>query len=190
MSRRESMIDARQQGMALIVSLVILLSLTLLGLAAIQNTALEERMAGGVRSMNLALQSAEAGLREGEEWLSARQSQPEPNDSAPAATQVWSYDGPDPDPEDGYEWWKQVPASFWGGAGTREATVDLKYAKDEPPLSNPFYVIEEAGLAKETTVIGHQEDLTGRTLYQITARGLDAGGRSEVLLQSSFTRRY
>lgn len=51
-----------QQGFVLIVALVLLLVLTMLGLAAAQSTSLEERMAGNARNHDLAFQAAEAGL--------------------------------------------------------------------------------------------------------------------------------
>jgi type IV pilus assembly protein PilX len=51
-----------QRGFVLIVALVLLLLLTILGLAAAKSTMLEERMAGNERNHQLAFQSAEAGL--------------------------------------------------------------------------------------------------------------------------------
>ncbi|MGB9429815.1 MAG: PilX N-terminal domain-containing pilus assembly protein [Gammaproteobacteria bacterium] len=51
-----------QDGFVLIVALVLLLVLTVLGLAAAQSTSLEERMAGNARNHDLAFQAAEAGL--------------------------------------------------------------------------------------------------------------------------------
>lgn len=53
----------RQRGVALFVSLVLLIVLTLMGVTALQVTALQERMAGNVREHDIAFQRAEAGLR-------------------------------------------------------------------------------------------------------------------------------
>ena len=60
----------RQQGFVLVVCLILLLVLTLIGIASVQNTALEEKMAGNDRNRELAFQSAEAALRVGESGLS------------------------------------------------------------------------------------------------------------------------
>ena len=67
-----------QQGFVLIVALVLLLVLTVLGLAASQTTSLEERMAGNARNHDLAFQAAEAALtagincvQSGSHWCSA-----------------------------------------------------------------------------------------------------------------------
>ncbi len=51
-----------QCGFVLIMALILLLLLTILGLAAAQSSLLEERMAGNGRNHELAFQAAEAGL--------------------------------------------------------------------------------------------------------------------------------
>jgi len=66
-SRTIRHIGSRQKGATLVVALLILLVLTVLGLAAMQATRMEERMAGNSRDVNLAFQGAEAGLRDAEE---------------------------------------------------------------------------------------------------------------------------
>jgi len=58
-----------QQGAILIVSLILLLVLTLMGVFAMRGTTLEERMAGNMRDRDLAFQSAEAALRAAERDL-------------------------------------------------------------------------------------------------------------------------
>ncbi len=54
----------RQHGAVLIVALLFLVILTLLGLTAMSGTMMEERMSGNSRDMNVALQAAEAALRD------------------------------------------------------------------------------------------------------------------------------
>ncbi|MGY2185842.1 hypothetical protein D3C81_410900 [compost metagenome] len=58
--------DHGQRGMALLVSLVFLLLLTLIGLSSMQNATLQEKMAGSVSLRNQSFQGAEAALRVGE----------------------------------------------------------------------------------------------------------------------------
>ncbi|WGK89803.1 pilus assembly PilX family protein [Pseudomonas migulae] len=55
-----------QRGMALLVSLVFLLLLTLIGISSMQNATLQEKMAGSVTLRNQSFQIAEAALRIGE----------------------------------------------------------------------------------------------------------------------------
>lgn len=59
----------KQQGLALVVSLIMLLLMTLLAVNSMQTTVLEEKMAGNFKDKNMAFQSAEAGLRAGEDYL-------------------------------------------------------------------------------------------------------------------------
>jgi type IV pilus assembly protein PilX len=56
----------RQRGVALVVSLVLLLVATIVGLAASRSTLLQERMSANSFDRSLAFQRAEAGLRAAE----------------------------------------------------------------------------------------------------------------------------
>ncbi|MDR2164088.1 MAG: hypothetical protein LBO79_00300 [Zoogloeaceae bacterium] len=57
---------AQQRGAVLLVGLIMMIVAALLGMAAIRSVILQERMAGGFASQNLALQSAEIALRAAE----------------------------------------------------------------------------------------------------------------------------
>jgi len=59
----------RQHGAVLIVSLVMLLLLSLIGVAGIQTTEMQDRMAANLLDSDLAFQATEAALREAEESL-------------------------------------------------------------------------------------------------------------------------
>lgn len=56
----------RQRGASLLVVLIILVVITLIGLASIRGTLLRERMSGNMYDRSLAFQSAESALREAE----------------------------------------------------------------------------------------------------------------------------
>ena len=66
---RSVAMPAGQRGATLIIALIFLLLMTLIGVTSMQSTTLQERMAGNTRDRNLALQAAEAALRQGEIWL-------------------------------------------------------------------------------------------------------------------------
>jgi type IV pilus assembly protein PilX len=55
-----------QRGAVLVISLIMLLVLTLIGITGMQSTVLEEKMAGNYRDKNLAFQAAESALRDAE----------------------------------------------------------------------------------------------------------------------------
>lgn len=58
-----------QRGMALLVSLVFMLLLSLIGMASMVSATLQEKMAAGVQHANHSFQAAEAALGSGEAWL-------------------------------------------------------------------------------------------------------------------------
>ena len=69
MNRDRTTSRRTQSGMALITGLVFLVLMTIIGVTAMQTTMLEEKMAGNLRSENLAFQAGEAALRAGESYL-------------------------------------------------------------------------------------------------------------------------
>lgn len=69
MSRLQMSID-RQRGVALLMSLVILLVLSILAASSMQGSIMQERMSTNSREGALALEAAEAGLREVESTIS------------------------------------------------------------------------------------------------------------------------
>ena len=58
-----------QQGVALIVGLLLLLAITLLALSSMRGTALQEKMAANLYDRELVFQLAEAGIRDAEAIL-------------------------------------------------------------------------------------------------------------------------
>ena len=66
----------RQGGTVLVISMIILLAMTLIGITGMQTTVLEEKMTGNQRDRNLALQASEAGLRESLDWIEDKAKRP------------------------------------------------------------------------------------------------------------------
>lgn len=62
---------SKQSGAVLVISLIILLVLTVLGVNSMSSLVLEERMAGHTRQSMVASQSAEVALRAAEAWIAA-----------------------------------------------------------------------------------------------------------------------
>jgi len=159
----------RQQGAALVVSLVLLLVVTVLGVASMRTTTLQERMAGNLRDSNLAFQAAEAALREGEGFL--EQATIPPFTGADGLLQRQTDAG---------------QASFWAtfawASNSREAP-----ARDNT-AETPRYVIEEL-----PAVPGEGDSVAFGALpevgfYRITARGVGGTTDAIVILQSTYRR--
>jgi len=79
--------SSRQAGAVLVISLVILLAMTLIGITAVQNSVMEERMAGNLKERATAFQAAEAGLSLAVTWID-KQLDP-PNATAGGTSKVW-----------------------------------------------------------------------------------------------------
>ena len=93
----------RERGVALFISLVLLLVLTIVGVSAVQTTTLETRMARNEHDTLLAFQAAESALRDAEAFLLANVASVEDTDAfTPAgAAGLWDVADPgDPDPWD------------------------------------------------------------------------------------------
>lgn len=66
---RTSSVVRRESGISLIVVLLLLLVMTLLGLAVLRSTLLEERMSANMYDRSLAFQVAEGALRDAEKVI-------------------------------------------------------------------------------------------------------------------------
>ncbi|PWK40982.1 type IV pilus assembly protein PilX [Pseudomonas sp. OV226] len=139
-----------QRGMALLVSLVFLLLLTLIGLSSMQNATLQEKMAGSVSLRNQSFQGAEAALRVGE-----------------SAVQLDTYSLPvcsqcAPPPE----------ATVITAAGLNSSSGVTWVAS-----GSGFYGVQNIGT---TLTAVNVPSNTSATLYRVTAVGIAGNSRSVV----------
>lgn len=178
-----------QRGAVLITSLVLLLILTLLGVAAMRNTTLEEKMAGNMHNRHIAEQAADAALRGGEDWLLELKTPPVASStctpSAGSDIQClgfgFSY-SPDPDDTNGKPWWKERDDAWWQSTATTAIPVNH--------VTKPAaYVVGELAIVPEgqSLAVGTAQDLERMTrYYEMTARGVDSSGRAEAISRTTF----
>jgi len=167
----------KEAGAVLIIGLIMMLLLTIIGLASIRGSDLQERMAGNMRDRNLAFQSAEAGLRAGELVSTGLSGVAVPN-------------------ANGYFENLNLNATvkrpaLWEKVDWERATNSIKLADNT--ISNvaeqPRYVIEKIIVPFDTANQGGgidagspQED---KLYYRVTSRGVGGTTDSEVVLQST-----
>lgn len=160
----------RQSGMALITGLIFMVVLTLIAIAAMRTTMLEERMSRNARDRDAAFQAAESALRAGELELRgatlpafASGTARTPRIALGAQTDYWINTHP----------WATQSVAAWQPAGTHAA---------------PRYVIEEMG-AKAAggggLGIGAVPD---SGVYRVTARGVGRSANTIVILQAVYER--
>ena len=159
-----------QRGAALLTVLLLLLIMTLLGLASLRSGLLEERMTGNLYDRGIGFQTAEAALREAEAALVAL---PRPIPAFTGVGGLYPLPVADATPRwiDGATVWRN--AADLGGAST---------------AVRARFIIEEMGPAPtwigcDRVVPMDPSCMTGR--FRITAVS-QAAGRAQVMLQSNY----
>ena len=166
----------KQNGITLIVGLILLLVMTMLGLTAIQVTTQQERMAGNLRDRNIAFQAAESALREGESALircvidfSGNGAYDVEANIVAASTAEWTEDSSFlfDDFDDACTEPKTHSAFFQAVAAPRF------FLERQPPVG---------GASLETGVPKTME------VFKVTSRGVGGSQAAVVVLQSSFKK--
>ncbi|MDQ1092750.1 type IV pilus assembly protein PilX [Xanthomonas sacchari] len=164
---------ARQAGVSLIVVLLLLLVMTLLGLAVVRGTLMQERMSGNLLDRSVNFQAAESALREGEALAAAQTVVPTGNGCSagvcgrPQATQT--------------ERWRDPGFTGW---------INASAASRSASASTTSFYIEYMGSSEAWFECNSDEKYTGqqicvRPMYRVVARS-QAPGRASVILQSSY----
>ena len=172
----------RQTGAVLVVSLMLLVIMTLIGVTAMRSTILEEKMAGNSRNSMLALQTAETALLDGEDYLAN-----EINSLAVAfdGTQLGLYEL-DADPS-------ILADATWVNSITYRGTFGTYPGVN----SQPRFIIEFAGpFADESSddlnISSYDalDSLGTPYVFRITARGTGGSDNAVVFLQSNYVRTF
>lgn len=176
-------VGGRQRGVALVVALVLLILVTLIGLAAVRGTTSQQRMTANFYDRSVAFQSAEAGLAAGAAALEAGTT------NIRNCGQGGGACGANPFED------ATLPA---GNIVTVSTASFLKAAN---AISQPQYVIENMGTFIDPTSstgfgqtanaaqYGAQGASTTAIYYRITARSGDpalVGDRAVAVLQAMY----
>lgn len=170
-----------QRGAVLIIGLIMLLLLTMIGLASIRGSDLQERMAGNMRERNIAFQSAEAGLRTGEDFLMF-------NAAAFTGGTVGLW--PDLNKVGAI---RSRPAS-WTSVDWEANSIQLPDDTIDFVGEQPRYTIERviatSVAASQGGAIDHEsvEKTADAEYYRVTSLGSGGNTDTEVILQSTFMR--
>ena len=158
---------SRQRGIALIVTLILLLTMTLIGLTGMRTNTQQERMAGNVRDRNLAFQASESALMAGEDAVS--------DATTFTIGGPWLAEATDLD--------AALPSgNHWEPWQNAQLTVLV--------AQDPEYVIEPAGIAtldpeKEYTVADVEFEN-----FRVTARGYGGTQQAQVMVESLFMTNF
>ena len=179
--RSVSTAPSRQQGMSLLVVLILLVVMSILGVAVMRSSAMQERMAANLRDRSLATQAAEAALVVAQNYLNSNTKW---QTKVPDATSCTS-EGVCPPSSCANDTSCPLKATWVAGPVVGGANGVPKTTTD--------YWIEYLGenqVGMETGgVIPSSETVTLGPLFRITARSQSIG-RAAVTLQSDVIYRF
>lgn len=175
-----------QRGAALVVAMVLLVVITLVSLAGVSGTILQNRMAAGHYDREIAFQMAEAALQVARHEIESR------TNSARGA--VGFMDCSDDNN------CKLDPYMDSSAVGSIKTVTDSEYEAGDLAAGSPQYIVQYMGRFEAERVGSHQisnsglSRASGKTYldyYRVTARSLDpkeADGRAVVTLQAVYSR--
>jgi type IV pilus assembly protein PilX len=177
---RSRPVRSKQGGVALFISLVLLLVLTIIGVSSVQTTSLEVRMTRNEHDSMLAFQDAESALRDAENQLETITTTAVFTDAGNNGLYIVSDLG---DEEHGHA------ADVWDAANSVAATTAVDGVN-----AGPRYIIEHVASVLREDNAYQQEDPYAASasdrieMFRITARGVGGSANARVLLQSSYGR--
>jgi type IV pilus assembly protein PilX len=181
--------DGRQRGMTLVPAMLFLLTVAMLGLAALNSTVMEERMVGNAKDQNLAFQAAEAGLRDAEVDVMQNIAPGAPFSASCAdglCTPPSTWATPTSKDISRLIDWSDPAVTRRYGSRTPAGTIPLVAAQ-------PVYVIEKlstiAAGAGRSVALGTAPPGSDGTAYRITVMATGARPETHVFLQSIYVVR-
>jgi type IV pilus assembly protein PilX len=166
-----------EKGSVLIISLIMLIVLTLIGITAMSTASLQEKMAGNSRDMALAFQAAEAALRGGENYyVDSVVSIGSAFDGS--HTGLYPY-GANPDVFSPATWANSLPYSGTIAGVAEQPRFIIEYVGR----------IEQGGGDLNVGGYGESSGLGTKVAVRVTARGVGGTPDAVVYLQSNFVSR-
>lgn len=161
----------RERGVALPVVMILMVVMALLSLSGMNDTALQERMAGNLRDREIAFQGAEAALRDGELWLQGNSATAAANTPMPLRADVGGWDVTQWDGSQGGFGPSGTVIGLYTGADIVSFAADPMYYVGPPQLlrSNPGEVPPQF-----------------RELFPVYARSVGGTDTAVVVLRSIF----
>jgi type IV pilus assembly protein PilX len=167
----------QQQGVALVVALILLVVMTLVGLSGLRTVTLEERMTSHTFDRSISFQAAEAALKEAEAFVQGNQALPALQPVAGAACNPANGVCGAPVPATEERWFDEppLPSPWFSATALTNGGISI----------TPQYMIEYLGngFSCSPGVVG---GATNCARYRITARSNAGADRSVVLLQSIY----
>lgn len=190
-----------QQGVALFISLVVLIVITLLGMSSIQTTTLQQKMTANQQLSAFAFQGAEAALTDAERQLETAShdrpyirtitDQKGKGSGGKKDLKVWEKNKPKTD-KGSAAWWYTVDDAWWSQSNKR--TVVYSYPVPMIGLNQqPLYLIESLVRWPPVNYYGWEDYPPQEDIYdyhRITARATAGNKEAYIMLQSTHKWQY
>jgi type IV pilus assembly protein PilX len=169
-----------QQGVVLIVGLIMVLLISVIALAAIRGSGLQEAMVGNMRGRNIAFQASESAVTDGEDYVYS-------------LTEAVTCDGVvrgryrcftdmDDNPDSSVMYFSTDDNDFPSNGNITAMGLTNVY-------SQPVVVVESLKEFQDDT---SDQSLDGKAMriapYRVSSLGVDTAGTGKVVLQSTFNR--
>ncbi len=169
----------KQQGVALITCLFLLLLMIVIGMAGMRTTNLEEKMSANLRDQNIAFQAAESAISEAELVVEALVQLSQFNDAG----------------NNGYISSTDDTNSPWETVDWDDTSKVISGTAITGTTSSPRYIIEHFTQVDTDSDqfnmgnYGQDVGAGGYEIFRVTALGVGASSTSRVMIQSSYGKR-
>ncbi|PUA27957.1 MAG: hypothetical protein B0W54_15725 [Cellvibrio sp. 79] len=171
--------SGKQSGAVLLVTLILLLLMTIVGISSIKGSNMQELMAGNVRDRQIAFQAAEAALRQGEGIVNGVN--PPNTEGSTKGVMLGKQSG--------------VTSTYWRNEYVWDDNLSVKLDIDLALTSErPRFVVEKLDVVYVPGSDGGGVDFVSMQnkpeimVYRITGRGVGMTPNSIVYLQSLYRR--
>ncbi|NOX91887.1 MAG: pilus assembly protein PilZ [Gammaproteobacteria bacterium] len=172
-------VHKRQTGASLVVSLMLLVVLTLLGLSSMQSTIMQERMSNNVRDKGLAFQAAESAVRGGEDWVKNQ-------DISKLKAQNGSSCSPPCNLVNLDDYLNMAGQNFNWWETNGRAYIDMPTGV---VASAPRFIVEEHSIQRDSLADSTDNNSPPvRTLYRLTAVGVGGTITAESIIETLYAR--
>ncbi|MCF6236725.1 MAG: PilX N-terminal domain-containing pilus assembly protein [Gammaproteobacteria bacterium] len=168
-----------QAGASLIISLMLLVVLTLLGLSGMQSTIMQERMSSNSRDTMLAFQAAESAVREGESWINSQIQAPGTvNSCASAPCDIFKLNATDLTnmTDKSLSWWQSNGRNY-------SSTLNGLAA-------SPRFIVEQNSTSRGSLVMGTGQSRSQRVIYRVTAQGIGGTDTAQSIIETMYAERF
>ena len=176
----------KQKGSVLILSIIILVVLTMLGVSSMNSSSLQEKMTGNFRDREIAFQAAEMALAYAENYVSS-----DINTANLGNANGLYEQGDGPSSRNAFTGNGGSIPDWWTGTNSIDLPTNISEVRTQPRFT--IEAREEVGTDSGTDInITSYGESTGGgliTSFRVTARGTGLSDKTVVILQTNYGKR-